>query len=69
MHIKFYKLGKLLPFNQSDLKIHIFKYCIKSLLVSGTIERGEFLFKKANGYWQIHESLLPHFQGKNKLEK
>lgn len=65
---KFPKLIRLLTFNMSDLKITEHIYGMK-YLCSGTIESGEFLFKKAKGYWQIDHYLIPHFQCKNKLNK
>lgn len=58
----FYNLEQLKHYKLTDLKSRMLRYRMKTLLQNGTIEIGNLLNKDKHGNWQIHISLVKHFQ-------
>lgn len=58
---EFYTLNELEQLKLTKLKRRALTIRINKLLATGTIKFGTNLFKIGN-YWQIHNSLIVHFQ-------
>lgn len=58
----FYNLSEIHQKNLTDLKPRMLRYRLRKLLANGTLEIGNLLNKDKHGNWQIHISLVKHFQ-------
>jgi len=63
MKKEYYTLTEIERYGLSNLKSRHLKRLMKKHLDSGTIGIGDHLYR-IGWAWQIHHTLLPHFQGK-----